>query len=212
MRILQFFWKLFVRMKHPSCTIHAATLTKNVNFEDHVRVESGCFIGASMIGRYTFIGQDSYVDKSTESIGRFCSVAMGTKISLQNHPMKWVSTHPFSYTKRYGFTDKNIAIEGVTTGKTKIGNDVWIGANVTILAGVTIGDGAVIGADSLVTKNVEPYSIVSGSPAKHVRYRFDEETISKLLKIQWWNWSDNQLRANISFFRDTEEFLRRFKH
>ena len=184
----------------------------NVKFEDHVRIESGCFIGASLVGRYTFIGKDSYVDKSTESIGRFCSIAMGTKISLQNHPMKWVSTHPFTYTKRYGFVESNISIEGVTTWKTKIGNDVWIGANVTILAGVVIGDGAVIGADSLVTKNVDPYSIVSGSPAKHIRFRFNEETVAKLLKIQWWKWSTEDLRKNINKFRDTDEFSNYFNH
>lgn len=210
MRFLQFIWKLFVRIKNPTCSIHAETLTRNVKFEDHVRIESGCFIGAAKIGRYTFIGKDSYVDKSTETIGRFCSIAMGTKISLQNHPMKWVSTHPFSYAKRYGFVATNIAIEGVTTGKTKIGNDVWIGANVTILSGVTIGDGAVIGADSLVTKNVEPYSIVSGSPAKHIRFRFDEATVAALLKIQWWNWSDEDLRKNISRFSDTDAFVKQF--
>jgi acetyltransferase-like isoleucine patch superfamily enzyme len=203
-----FLWKCYLRLKNPSCTLQADTFTRNVNFEDHVTCEKGCFIGADKIGRYTFIGINSYVDKSTASIGRFCSIAMGAKISLNNHPMEWVSTHPFLYNKKYGFVPSSVFVEGVSDKKTTIGNDVWIGANVTILAGVKIGDGAVIGANALVTKDVEPYSVVNGIPAKHIKFRFEEEVVKKLLEIEWWNWSDEKLKSKLAEFRNPGAFVK----
>jgi len=208
MNLVQFLWRQYVRVKNPSCSIHASILAKNTHFEKYVTVEYGCYVAAKKIGKYTFVGMNSYIDKSTTSIGRFCSIAMNAKISLQNHPHEWVSTHPFTYRKKYGFVPKNIAIEGINTKKTTIGNDVWMGANVTILAGVTVGDGAIIGANSLVSKNVEPYCIVSGTPAKLVRHRFDPETIAKIQQSQWWNWEDKKLQANISKFSNIDEFLK----
>lgn len=205
--MLQLFWKILLRLKYPGCTLHGDTFTKNVSFEDKVTIEKGCFIGSDKIGRYTFIGMNSYVDKSVASIGRFCSIAMGAKIGLNNHPMEWVSTHPFTYNKKYGFVKENVTVPGVNTKRTVIGNDVWLGANVTILAGVTIGDGAVIGANALVTKDVAPYSIVSGAPAKHIRFRFDEETVRQLQELKWWNWSDEQLRNKLELFRNPGAFI-----
>ena len=208
MSLIQFLWKQYVRVKNPTCSIHAYALSKNIQLEKHVTLEPGCYIAAQKIGKYSFIGINSYVDKSTASIGRFCSIAMNARISLHNHPHEWVSTHPFTYRKKYGFVTKNRAIEGVNTKSTIIGNDVWIGANVTILAGVVVGDGAIIGANSLVSKDVEPYSIVNGAPAKHIRYRFDEETVKKIQKSQWWNWEDEKLRANLDKFSRIDEFLK----
>ncbi len=205
--MLLFLWKCYLRLKNPSCRLHADTFTRNVNFEEHVTCEKGSYIGADKIGRYTFIGMNSYVDKSTSSIGRFCSIAMGAKISLNNHPMEWVSTHPFLYNKKYKFVDANVSVAGVNNKKTIIGNDVWIGANVTILAGVTIGDGAVLGANALVTKDVAPYSVVNGTPAKHVKFRFEEDVIKKLLEIKWWNWEDEKLKSRINSFRDPQKFF-----
>jgi virginiamycin A acetyltransferase len=195
-------------MKNPSCTIHADTLTRNVKFEDHVTIEKGCYIGADLIGRYSFVGIHSYVDKSVSSIGRFCSIAMGAKIGLNNHPMEWVSTHPFLYSKKYEFVNENISLPGVNDQRTIIGNDVWIGANVTILAGVSIGDGAVIGANALVTKDVEPYSVVNGIPAKHVKFRFEENVVKKLMEMKWWNWNDEKIKAKIASFRNPGDFIK----
>jgi acetyltransferase-like isoleucine patch superfamily enzyme len=83
-----------------------------------------------------------------------------------------------------------------------IGNDVWIGANAIILAGVKVGDGAIIGANSFVNNDVQPYSIVAGTPARHVRYRFDKTTITRLLKSKWWEWDDRQIRQKIDNFND----------
>lgn len=85
-----------------------------------------------------------------------------------------------------------------TKGDVIVGNDVWMASGVKILSGVKIGDGAVIGANALVSKDVEPYSIVGGNPAKLIKYRFDEETISKLLKIKWWDWDDEKVKESVS--------------
>jgi len=208
MSLAQFLWRQIVRMQNPSCSIGSGILAKDVQFEKHVTIESGSYIGAQKIGKYTFIGMNSYVDKSTASIGRFCSIAMNARISLNNHPLDRVSTHPFTYHKKYGFVAETEKITGINDKKTIIGNDVWIGANVTILAGVTIGDGAVLGANSLVTKDVEPYSIVNGSPAAHVRYRFDEATIQKLCQSKWWDWEDEKIKKHLAGFRKPEEFLK----
>jgi len=208
MSITQYFWRKYLQLKHPSCTILADTLAKQVQLEDKITIETGCYIGAKKIGRCTFIGMNTYIDKSTESIGRFCSIAMNARISLKNHPMHWVSTHPFTYNKNYGFVDKNQTIEGLTDKKTTIGNDVWIGANVSILAGVNIGNGAILGANSLITKDVAPYSIVSGTPAQHIRYRFDEDLIEKINRSEWWNWSDSEIKSKLHLFKDAAAFSR----
>ena len=126
---------------------------------------------------------------------------------MGNHPAKWVSTHPFAYDKKYGFVSNSKSFEEQTSGNCIIGNDVWIGANATILAGVTIGDGAIIGANSLVTADVVPYSIVAGTPAKHIRYRFDETMIALLMQMKWWNWDDDRIKQNIDKFDDPEKLL-----
>jgi virginiamycin A acetyltransferase len=209
MSITQWAWRNYMRLKNPTCTINADTLARQVTLEDHVTLEKGSYIGAKKIGRYSFIGLNSYVDKSTESIGRFCSIAMSAKISMKNHPMDWISSHPFTYHKSYGFVHDNFTIPGLTDKKTKIGHDVWIGTNVTILAGVTIGNGAILGANSLVTKDVEPYSIVSGSPAQHIRFRFDPDTVRRINDSAWWNWEDEQLKKNLNLFRDVSAFVSR---
>ena len=127
-------------------------------------------------------------------IGAFCSMARDVEFLLGGeHPTNWLSTYPF-----FVFTDDwpNRTSEGYygVKGDIVIGNDVWIGTGVTILSGVTIGDGAIIGANALVTKDVEPYTIVGGNPAKPIRKRFDEETIAMFLEIKWWEWPDEIIR------------------
>jgi acetyltransferase-like isoleucine patch superfamily enzyme len=134
-------------------------------------------------------------ENSKLSVGNFCSISKDVKIFLGNgfgHDVSFVSTYPFGYTKQHIFTNvKNNSRD--TKGDVIIGNDVWIGTNVTIMSGVTIGDGSVIANNSHVIKNVEPYSLVGGNPAKLIKYRFSQEQIEKLLEIKWWNWDDNKI-------------------
>lgn len=123
---------------------------------------------------------------TTLKIGRYCSIAKGVTISLGGeHRTDWVTTYPFP-----AIAPEAAQIPGHprSKGDVVIGNDVWIGHEALILSGVTIGDGAVIGARAVVAKNVAPYSIVAGNPGRHVRFRFDDDTIARLQAIRWWDW------------------------
>ncbi len=156
----------------------------------------------------------SWGEGSTLKIGKFCSFADGVIIIVGGeHRVDWITTYPFSE-----LFEKAKLFKGhpKSKGDIKIGNDVWIGMNALILSGIEIGDGAVIGAGSVVLKNVEPYAIVGGNPAKLIRYRFDEQIITKLREIAWWNWPLSKieeawpllLSSNINDFilkYDTEE-------
>ena len=140
------------------------------------------------------------VNQDKLKIGKFCSIACGAKFLFTsgNHTMKSLSTYPFPiFFEEWGLDGKDICDAWDNKGDIVIGNDVWIGYEAVILSGVTIGDGAVIGSRAVVTKDVEPYTIVGGVPEKPIRKRFDEQTIEKLEKIGWWDWSEEQIRQNI---------------
>ena len=140
------------------------------------------------------------VNQDKLKIGKFCSIACGAKFlfTSANHTLKSLSTYPFPiFFEEWGLDGKDICDAWDNKGDIVIGNDVWIGFEAVILSGVTIGDGAVIGSRAVVTKDVEPYTIVGGVPAKAIRKRFDEQTIEKLEKIGWWNRNEEQIRQNI---------------
>jgi acetyltransferase-like isoleucine patch superfamily enzyme len=148
------------------------------------------------------VGKWTYSDNLTISfpmpksvqIGSFCSIAQGVNIIIKgDHNADWISTFPFTAFAHKGWDGEFIQGHPKSKGPVIIGNDVWIGMNSLILSGVTIGDGAIIGAHSVVTKNVPPYAIAAGNPAKIVKYRFETEIINKLLNIAWWNWSDGEI-------------------
>ena len=133
-------------------------------------------------------------------IGKFCSVACGAKFLFNsaNHTLSSLSTYPFPlFFEEWGLEKKDVTNAWDNKGDIVIGNDVWIGYEAVILAGVTIGYGAIIGTRAVVTKDVPPYTIVGGVPAKSIKKRFSEETISTLLEIQWWNWSKERIARNI---------------
>lgn len=133
-------------------------------------------------------------------IGKFCSIACGAKFLFNsaNHMLSSLSTYPFPlFFEEWGLEKKDVTNAWDNKGDIVIGNDVWIGYEAVVLAGVTIGDGAIIGTRAVVTKNVPPYTIVGGVPAKPIKKRFSEETISALLEIQWWNWSKERIARNI---------------
>ena len=131
-------------------------------------------------------------------IGKFCMIASDVKFIMNgaNHLTKSISSYPFAI---FG-EDWKDAMKGKqypSKGNTEVGDDVWIGFNSTIMPGVKIGDGAIIGTNSVVTKNVEPYSIVGGNPAKEIKKRFSKEQIEKLLDMKWWNWEIEKITENI---------------
>jgi virginiamycin A acetyltransferase len=138
-------------------------------------------------------------------IGKFCMIASNVKFIMNgaNHLTDSLSTYPFEI---FGNGWEN-AMKGKSyprKGDINIGNDVWIGYNATIMAGVTIGDGAIIATNSTVIKDVEPYSIVGGNPAKEIKKRFSKEVILKLLELQWWNWEIEKITKNIQNLSDSE--------
>ena len=134
-------------------------------------------------------------------IGRFCSIACGAKFlfTSANHTMRSLSTYPFPiFFEAWGLDGKDIRSAWDNKGDIVVGNDVWIGYEAVVLSGVTIGDGAIIGTRAVVTKEVPPYTIVGGVPAKPIRKRFDEQTIEKLEALQWWNWDRETIAKHLS--------------
>lgn len=131
-------------------------------------------------------------------IGRYCSIGSGAVFMMagnQGHQHNWISSFPFFYQQNEHFSEAKDGFE--RAGDTIVGNDVWIGSEAMIMSGVNIGDGAIIASRAVVTKHVEPYSIVAGNPAKHIRYRFNQQQREQLLAIQWWFWSDKQMKQAI---------------
>jgi virginiamycin A acetyltransferase len=165
------------------------------------------------VGKYSYgISQFCKSKINIESIGAFCSFAPGITITGSNHPLHYITTHPFIYSKDFGhFIDEDyFALQDKTkNGKVVIGNDVWIGQNAVILPSVAIGNGAIVGAGAVVTKNVPDYAIVGGNPARVIRYRFSEEQIRLLKESKWWELDDEEIRARIDDFTDGDRFFSR---
>ena len=152
-----------------------------------------------LVGKYTYGGPKIEHGSSGAKlvIGNFCSIGGDVTVWLGgNHRTDWITTYPFGHIHQNIF-DYHGAGHPSTKGDVIIGNDVWIASNVTIMSGVTIGDGAVIANNSHVVKDVEPYSLVGGNPAKTIKYRFTPEQIKHLLEIKWWYWDDSKINEYI---------------
>lgn len=130
-------------------------------------------------------------------IGKFCQIASGVRFIMNgcNHAMDGISTYPF---KVFGKDWSSASMNVVSKGDTVIGHDIWLGNSATIMQGINIGHGAIVGSNALVTRDVEPYSIVGGNPAKLIRYRFPQENIEFLLKLAWWTWSIEKITDNLA--------------
>ena len=133
-------------------------------------------------------------------IGKFCSIACGAKFLFNsaNHTLSSLSTYPFPlFFEEWGLEKRNVAESWDNKGDIVLGNDVWIGYEAVIMAGVTIGDGAIIGARAVVTKDVPPYMVAGGIPAKPIKKRYPEETIAALSELKWWDWPENRIAQNL---------------
>jgi len=142
-------------------------------------------------------------------IGKFCQIATGVRFMMNgaNHAMKGVSTYPF---KVFGESWNDVELDIVSKGDIVIGHDVWIGNSATIMQGVNIGHGAIIGTNALVTKDVAPYTVVGGNPAKVIRQRFDDDTVDFLVKLAWWDWPLDKIATHLNAISNGDlEALRR---
>jgi len=169
------------------------------------KVESGSHIVNTTFDKHSFCGYDCEILNS--DIGSFCSIANNVTIGGGMHPTEWVSMSPVFYDGRDSVKAKFSEHKRDPDKRTSIGHDVWIGKGVIIKQGVSIGTGAVIGMGSIVTKDVEPYLVVAGCPAKEIRKRFDDKIIDKLLKIRWWNFNDKELYNYAKYFTDPKRFI-----
>lgn len=144
------------------------------------------------------------VNRDRLAVGKFCSIACGAKFLFNsaNHALGALSTYPFPlFYEAWALDKQDVASAWDNKGDIVVGNDVWIGYEAVILAGVTIGDGAVIAARAVVTRDVAPYTIVGGVPAKPIRRRFDEATVSALLELKWWDWPAERIAQNLGAIR-----------
>jgi acetyltransferase-like isoleucine patch superfamily enzyme len=175
-----------------------SSFSQNTNINPNVHILENCIINNSEISSYTYVGKNCLIQNTR--IGKFCSIANDVLIGLGNHPLDFFSTSPLFYRKENTFKIQIIHndLEFEEYQTVTIGNDVWIGSRAIILDGVCIGDGSIIAANTVVTKNVEPYSIVGGVPAKMIRYRFSDEKISELKTLKWWELSLNQIKIHFN--------------
>ena len=179
-------------------------VSSNNTIEPNVCIYRGVKIKNSKIGSYSYVGNST--DISNAEIGRFCSIADHCRIGMGGHLLHHISTSPIFIEKTNGckesWTEKDL--NPIKSKRVVIGNDVWIGSHVLINGGVTIGNGAVIGAGAVVVKDVPPYAIVGGVPAKLIRFRFDPDIVKLLEDISWWNYTTDELKSLIHVFQEDE--------
>ena len=201
------YWRLMNRLRGHK--VQAWNVGRRARIGRKVIIRKGVEMGADVeIGDYSYISGPRTFVESTR-IGKFCSIARQTVIGVGNHDHSLVTTHPFIISREFGGLVEKSVPSDQKPGPV-IGNDVWIGINSIVMRGVTIGDGAVIAANSVVTRDVAPYVIAGGNPARPLRDRFPPETVEALMCIRWWDWSEEQLRERLPHFFDTPGFVAEF--
>lgn len=175
------------------------------HIDNKVKIQRGCNIRYSRIGKYSYVGAKTEIVYST--IGKFCSIARNCSIGGPAHKLDSVSTSPLFTSGRNIFKKNFATIKFISEKETIIENDVWIGTRAVILQGRKIGTGAVIGAGAVVTKDVPPYAIVAGNPARILRYRFEESIIHRLIESEWWEMDEAELEIFGKIFDKPREFL-----
>lgn len=190
---------------HPTARIHASTLGAWTD------IGANCSISESTIGDYTYAAGDVSIIYST--VGKYCSIASHVRLNPGNHPMHRVTQHHMTYRRRMfglGETDDDEFFAWRRAHPVTIGHDVWLGHGVIVMPGVSIGDGAVVGSGAVVTRDVDPYMIVGGVPARPIRERFPQAVAARLAAIAWWDWPRDVLEERFLELNDLDAFLARY--
>lgn len=210
-------------MRFHEIPLHVRRLAQLYTFRGlNAVIELGADIRSCRFGRHVYVGNNvtlqnvtigdrSYVNRGTSvmnaTVGKYCSIGPNVQIIVGAHPIHMVSSHPAFYASNKSFHTFADQMYFAEFGRAVIGNDVWIGEGSLIPGKVVIGDGAVVAARAVVTADVEPYSIVGGIPARHIRYRFNEPIRRAIAMSRWWDWDENELQTNFTRFHDPEEFI-----
>lgn len=192
--------------QNPSCRFYSGVVFIESKLEGMNILFNDTQLISSTLGRHTYIQKHTTIVNA--EIGKFCSIASNVSIGPGTHKIDGISTHPAFFLKNTPliktFVDKDLFD---SSKKSIIGHDVWIGEKVVIIDGIKIGTGAIVAAGAIVTKDVEPYAVVGGVPAKHIKYRFDSETIDLLQKSEWWNYPEEWFEKNSELMLNTAEFI-----
>lgn len=202
-----FFSSLRASLHYPDTEIGRHAIITGSSMGKRTRLDAGSLIVNSTVGDYTYIGMNSFVRNA--KIGKFCSIANHVRVGLFDHPIDYVSTYPgfhMDWSRWTPFLESSKK-EFPIIKDVVIGNDVWIGENVIIRGGIKIGNGAVLATGAIIVKDVPPYAIVGGCPAKIIRYRFTKEQIEAVEQTKWWDKSEAWLQRSAASFSSIDLFL-----
>jgi phosphonate metabolism protein (transferase hexapeptide repeat family) len=200
-----------VKKLSETSTIHPTAYIEKSHLGVWTEIGEKCQIVESSLGDYSYIGEWGNMIYTT--VGKFCSIAAFVRLNPGNHPIERPTSHHLTYRPvMYGFANEDEAefFAWRRSHFVLVGHDVWIGHGAVVLPGVTVGNGAVIGTGAVVTKDVEPYTIVVGTPAKAIRQRFSDDVIERLESLQWWNWPRETLETRFADFRNMDVFLEKY--
>ncbi len=189
--------------------VHSTSSIRNSFLGSWTDIGPRVSIAESEIGDYTYFAGDASAIYST--VGKFCSIASHVRINPGNHPRWRVIQHHCTYRRvQYGFDIKNDEefFNWRRADRVEIGHDVWLGHGVVVMPGIKIGTGAVVGSGAVVTKDIPPYAVAVGVPAKVIKMRFDEAVIEKIMKTRWWEWDRKTLEERFENFLDLDKFLK----